>query len=70
MTFEQIEAALDAGKLEKMRPWGDFVRVRRREATRVSKLHRTIEIYMENKVEACISTAEQKLGWHGYRIVP
>lgn len=69
MTFEQIEKALDAGKLEMMRPWGDYVRVRRREVTRVSGPYKRIEIFMENQVMACISTTAAKFNWNGYRVV-
>lgn len=52
-----------------IRPWGDYVRVSRREATRVSPHGKTIEIFMENQVEANISSTAEKFKFHGYRIV-
>lgn len=68
-TFEQIEAELDAGHLEMVRPWGDWVPVRRRAATiNGGGNYRIIPVYMEGFVEASITNASAQLGYPDVRI--
>lgn len=69
-TFEEIEAALDAGKLEMIRPWGDWVRVRRMGRTINAGKHRRLNVYMEKEVEAYVSTESAAIGYPDVRIVP
>lgn len=69
-TFADIERALDAGKLEMMRPWGDWVPVRRHGRTvQASRTIRHLEVWMENEVEALISSNEEQYGFPHCRIV-
>lgn len=68
LTFEAIEAALDAGKLEMIRPWGDWVKVRRRAPTANANGGRIIHVWMENQVEASVSTESAKVGFPDVRI--
>lgn len=68
ITFVQIVAALDAGKLEMQRPWGDWVPVRRRN----KKHHRAkgrLDVWMENQVEANIFATGEADGFPDVRIV-
>lgn len=72
MTFAEIAAALDAGKLEMRRPHGDWILVRRRKPTRsgeggVARPDR-ICVWMEGQVQACIHASEQRFGFSGIRI--
>lgn len=70
-TFEEIERALDAGKLEMMRPWGDWVPVRRRgSSAKQSATYTIIPVFMENEVEASITSDGAKLGFPDVRIAP
>lgn len=68
ITFDQIEAALKAGKVEMQRPWGDWVPVRRRGVTEWSGDYGRLPVFMENQVESTISTEGAKVGFHGVRI--
>lgn len=77
MTFDEAERALDAGKLEMQRPWGDYVPVRRRYRTTLSGISgrsgtrwRMIEVWMEAEVVASISEAWDGIDQPGLRIVP
>lgn len=65
ITFEQIERALDAGKLEMVRPWGDWVKVRRRGRTVKAGGYVRTEVFMENQVEACVSSYAAKFDYPG-----
>jgi hypothetical protein len=68
MTLAEIERALDAGKLQMMRPWGDWVTVRRRSDVTASHAG-YVPIYMENQVEACIAPSDERMGFPLLRIV-
>lgn len=71
VTFEQIEAALDARKLEMMRPWGDWVPVRRRGNTvRSGRANFILPVFMEHDVEASISSHGAINGFVDCRISP
>jgi hypothetical protein len=71
LTFEKIEAALDAGKVQMKRPWGDWVPVTRRGSTKKHAARlRLLHVWMENDVEAAISTNGAKLGFPDVRIAP
>lgn len=67
MTLEEANTLLDQGKLEMMRPQGDFVPVTRRgpsaKAVRARGGHIiSIPVYMENEVEAAITKSVLKCG--------
>lgn len=67
MTFDQAMTALDAGKLEMMRPWGDWVRVRRRPSERLGPASngtrwRMVDVWMEAEVVSLISEASDRFG--------
>ena len=70
MTFDDVEQAIDGGRCEMQRPWGDWVRVRRAGPSRHrGHGHVTIPLYMENDVEAFITTRQERHGFPGVRIV-
>ncbi len=68
-TFDEIERAIDAGKAQMVRPWGDWVHIRRRARTVKAGSHRVIPVYMENEVEANISTDPARIGFPDVRII-
>lgn len=74
LTFAEIEKALDAGKLEMVQPWGAWVIVRRRAKTKIHRNGRgqegrNIPVWMENEVEAFITTESAQLGYPDVRVI-
>lgn len=65
MTLNDAERLLDSGKLQMRRPWGDYVPIRRRRATKMRGSGRAmiIPVFMEMEVKptsprrACGSTS-------------
>ena len=72
LTRGQVLAALDAGTLQMMRPWGDFVPVRRRSKVRHCERacpDRYVAIvWMEAEVEGFISHVDERHGFPFLRI--
>lgn len=70
MTQEQVEAALDAGKVEIKRPQGDWVRARRHGPTiYVSPVNWRIPVRLENQVVGSITASDERYGFGFVRIV-
>lgn len=68
LTFLAVEAALDAGKLEMITPWGAWVRVRPRLLRDRKQSAPILHVFMENQVEATISPLGEKIGYPDLRI--
>lgn len=66
-TFSQLDAALDHGEVQMIRPQGDWVTVRRAGRTKQAR-YRYIPVIMENNVSTCISEASEGRGFPGVRI--
>lgn len=69
LTREQVISALDSGTLLMMRPWGDYVPVRRRRKTkRGGNRNAIVQLWMERAVEAAITQADEKFGFACFKI--